>query len=90
MASGREVAVPEGDALGVVFSFLSAGELVRGGLFRVSKEWWRVLSTLPHSWGLSLDLRWTRGCIPDLSKCRFAWHRIRVSGVIKWERPPYS
>ena len=33
-----------------------------------------------------MDLRWTNGCIPNLSKCRFAWHRIRVSGVIKWQR----
>ena len=71
------VMFPQGDTLGVVLSFLSARELVQGGLFRVSQEWRRVLCTLPHAWGLSLDLGWTRGRIT--SWCTFAWHRIRVS-----------
>ena len=78
-AASGQVAFPQGDALGVVLSFLSARELVQGSLFRVSKEWRRVLCTLPHAWGLSLDLNWTRGSIPSWSKCTFAWHRIRVS-----------
>ena len=68
---------PQGDTLGVVLSFLSARELVQGGLFRVSQEWRRVLCTLPHAWGLSLDLGWTRGRITSWST--FAWHLIRVS-----------
>ena len=77
MASG-EPAFPQGDALGVVLSFLSARELLRGRLCLVSKEWWRVLCTLPHAWGLSLDLSWSRS-IPNLSLVVFAWHRVRVS-----------
>ena len=76
-----QMASLEGDVLGIVFSFLSAGELVCDRLFLVSKEWRRVLCTLPHSWGLSLDLSWSRcgGGIPNLSQCTFAWHRTRVS-----------
>ena len=78
MAGGGELAFPQGDALGVVLSFLSARELVRGTLFLVSKEWQCVLCTLPHSWGVSLNLSWS-SCIPNLSLVTFAWHRVRVS-----------
>ena len=78
MAGGGELAFPQGDALGVVLSFLSARELVRGRLFLVSKEWQCVLCTLPHSWGVSLNLSWS-SCIPNLSQVTFAWHRVRVS-----------
>lgn len=40
---------PEGDTLGVVFSFLTAFQLLGGSLFRVCKEWNRVLCQLPMS-----------------------------------------
>ena len=80
MATTRELAFPQGDALGVVLSFLSARELVHGRLVLVSKAWQCVLCTLPHSWGLSLNLSWIRSSrIPNLSLVAFAWHRIRVS-----------
>ena len=75
---------PRGDTLGVVFSFLSACELMRGQLFRVSKEWLHVLSESPHAWGLSLDLTWvtSRGHSMLPSTLPFAWHRVRVSRQI--------
>ena len=78
MATTHELAFPQGDVLGVVLSFLSARELVHGRLVLVSKAWQCVLCTLPHSWGLSLNLSWRRR-IPDLSLVAFAWHRIRVN-----------
>ena len=84
-AASGEFAFPHGDALGVVLSFLSARELLYGGLFRVNKEWWRVLCTLPHAWGLSLDLSRSRGSLPSWSKCMFAWHRIRVSHAERFQ-----
>ena len=67
---------PQGDTLGVVFSFLSARELLRGQIFHVSKEWRRALRELSHAWGNSLDLRWAAR-LPALPSI-FAWHRISV------------
>ena len=65
------------DALGVIFSFLSARELLRGKLTQVCKEWLRVLRDLAHAWGSSLDLSWVKG-VPT-SKPKLAWHCVRVS-----------
>ena len=70
-----EAAFPEGDTLGVVFSFLSAYELLRGSLFIVCKEWNRVLCGLPHAWGDTLSLCWPCHPIPHTL---FAWHRVKV------------
>ena len=44
------LAFPEGDALGVVLSFLSESDILCDQLFSVSKEWRRVLRELPHAW----------------------------------------
>ena len=71
-----------------VLGFLSTRELLCGGLFRVSKEWQRVLSESPHVWGSSLDLSWARRA-PTLPSM-FAWHRVTVSaqlavlGIVEW------
>ena len=65
-----------GDTLGVVFSFLSAYELLQGSLFLVCKEWYQVLCELPHAWSHKLDLVWI---MEDFPRSRFAWHRITVS-----------
>ena len=65
---------PEGDTLGVVFSFLSTFNLLQS-IFRVCKAWNRVLCELPHSWGNELDLHWTNH---DFYHSNFAWHRITV------------
>ena len=62
---------PEGDTLGVVFSFLSTFQLLRGAVFTVCKEWNRVLCELPHAWGDHLVLR-------GFHCSKFAWHRITV------------
>jgi hypothetical protein len=73
---------PCGDTLGVVFSFLSAQELLQGGFYLVCKEWKRVLTTAAHAWGQSLDLSWARNCSLDTLPVRtYAWHRVEV-------RPP--
>lgn len=64
---------PEGDTLGVVFSFLNAFQLLRKTVFVVCKEWNRVLCYLPHTWNSQLDLRWIHNDIPCL---KFAWHRV--------------
>jgi len=64
---------PQGDTLGVVFSFLSTFNLLHGALFIVCKEWNRVLCELPHAWGETLNLTWM-DC--DIPHSRFAWHRI--------------
>jgi len=65
---------PEGDTLGVVFSFLASYKLLQGAFFAVCKEWHRVLCELPHAWGDQLDLSFTR-YIPH---SKFAWHRVTV------------
>lgn len=64
---------PEGDTLGVVFSFLTTFQLLQKRMFIVCKEWKRVMCNLPHAWGDTLYLcsmhvpaDWTR----------FAWNRI--------------
>ena len=82
MASKRQklnractTAFPEGDTLGVVFSFLTAYELLRGSLFIVCKEWHRVLCSLPHAWGDTLDLSWPIGQVP---RTLFAWNCVKV------------
>jgi len=62
--------------LGVIFSFLSARELLHKSLFIVCKEWNRVLCELPHAWNSELDLRWPMHDIPLWST--FAWSRIKV------------
>lgn len=70
---------PCGDTLGVVFSFLSARELLQGEFYLVCKEWKRVLTTAAHAWGPSLDLSWTRGHSLDKLPVRtYAWHRVEV------------
>ena len=67
---------PEGDTLGVIFSFLSACDLLlRGGFFIVCKEWYRVLCKLSHAWGDELDLAWVDSHIPRTFP--FAWHRVQ-------------
>jgi hypothetical protein len=71
---------PDGDTLGVVFSFLSAYDLLRGGLFRVCKAWYRILCELPHAWGNELDLRWPRGRVTHTSS--FAWNHVKVSELV--------
>ena len=64
---------PEGDTLGVVFSFLMTLQLLQKRMFIVCKEWKRVMYNLPHAWGDTLYLgsmhvpaNWTT----------FAWNRI--------------
>ena len=69
---------PEGDTLGVVLSFLDPCDILRRGLYRVSREWMRVLCQLPHAWHPVLNMyhvhKWTR--LPD--KTAFAWHNVEV------------
>ena len=64
---------PEGDTLGVVLSFLTSCQLLRGSLFSVSKEWNRVLCELPHAWGEKLKLYWANN---HNFRSRFAWSHI--------------
>ena len=72
---------PEGDTLGVVFSFLTSHQLLRGALFIVSKEWNRVLCELPHAWGEQLQLYWLNHSILH---SRFAWSRVTHLTTTRW------
>lgn len=65
---------PDGDALGVILSFLPALEVLKNGLYLVNKEFHRVLTELSHAWGPDMHLR-TRHDLIGLSA--FAWGRVK-------------
>ena len=66
----------KGDELGVVLSFLSAEEVLRGGIYRTSREFWAVLCSLSHSWCPVLALHFALRRLPR--HFAYAWDRVKV------------
>ena len=73
------------DTLGVILSFLTALEICRGGIYRVSKGFNHVLKTLAHSWGPILDLSFV-GRLPNMPRTTYAWHRVQKLDIITRDR----
>ena len=76
---------PDDDTLGVILSFLTALEICRGGIYRVSKGFNHVLKTLAHSWGSILDLSFVSR-LPNMSHTTYAWHRVQTLDIIPRDR----
>jgi hypothetical protein len=72
---------PEGDTLGVVLSFLPSVDILRRGLFRVSKEWMRVLCRLPHAWCPVFEFHSHYDSMPGITK--FAWRNATVRPLLR-------
>lgn len=76
---------PDDDTLGVILSFLTALEICRGGIYRVSKGFNHVLKTLAHSWGPILDLSFVSR-LPNMPRTTYAWHRVQTLDIIPRDR----